>query len=172
MLADALNALAGLEHGGGESQSALIHLEEALSIRQGLDDQGGCAAVLCNLGAVHLDLGSFNVALEYLLRADQVAEQGGPARAAMVAANLAKSYDALELPAEADAQYTRALAFARLAGQPFGEATVMINHADLLRRQGRFGEALTLLNAALALAGDQRARWRPTRSTWSGTGGT
>ena len=114
LLADALNALSGTEHSSGESQSALIHLEEALSIRQALGDQGGCAAVLCNLGAVHLDLGSFNVALNYLLRADHVAEQAGPARAAMVAANLAKSYDALELPGEAGAQYTRALAFARL----------------------------------------------------------
>ena len=153
VLADALNALAGLEHSRGESRSALAHLEEALSIRQALDDQGGCAAVLCNLGAVQLDLGSFNVALDYLLRADLVAEHAGPARAAMVAANLAKSYDELALPLEADAQYTRALDFARLAGQPLGEATVMINHADLLRRQGHFGEALILLNGALDLVG-------------------
>ena len=167
LLADALNALSGTEHSSGESQSALIHLEEALSIRQALGDQGGCAAVLCNLGAVHLDLGSFNVALNYLLRADHVAEQAGPARAAMVAANLAKSYDALELPGEAGAQYTRALAFARSAGQPFGEATVMINHADLLRRQGQFGEALTLLNAALRLVGDQTAL---AANAWHGLG--
>jgi len=157
VLADALNGLAGLEHGRGDSQSALIHLEEALSIRQVLGDQGGCAAVLCNLGAVHLDLGSFNLALEYLLRADLLAEQAGPARAAMVAANLAKSYDALDLPGDADTQYTRALGFARLADQPLGEATVMINHADLLRRQGHFDEALSLLNGALELAGQHGA---------------
>ncbi|GGR26307.1 hypothetical protein GCM10008957_42320 [Deinococcus ruber] len=153
VLADALNALAGIEHSRGDSQSALTHLEEALSIRQILDDQGGSAAVLCNLGAVYLDLGSFNLALEYLLRADRVAEQAGPARAAMVAANLAKSYDALELPGEAHTQYTRALSFAQLADQPLGEMTVMINHADLLRRQGHFDEALTLLKSALALGG-------------------
>ena len=167
VLADALNALAGLEHGCGESQSALIHLEEALSVRRSLGDQGGCAAVLCNLGAVHLDLGSFNLALEYLLRADRVADQGGPARAAMVAANLAKSYDVLEMPGEADAQYVRALAFARLAGQPFGEATVMINHADLLRRQGQYSAALDLLNASLILAGDQSAL---AANAWHGLG--
>lgn len=167
VLADALNALAGLEHGRGESQSALIHLEEALSLRQVLGDQGGSAAVLCNLGAVHLDLGSFNLALEYLLRADLVAEQAGPARAAMVAANLAKSYDALELPGEADTQYTRALSFARLADQPLGEATVMINHADLLRRQGHFDEALTLLNGAVTLAGHHGAL---AANAWHGLG--
>lgn len=166
-LAEALNALAGLEHSRGESQSALTHLEEAHSIRQVLGDQGGCAAVLCNLGAVHLDLGSFNLALEYLLRADYVAEQAGPARAAMVAANLAQSYDALELPEEADTQYTRALDFARLADQPLGEATVMINHADFLRRQGNFDGALALLNGAVALAGHHGAL---TASAWHGLG--
>ncbi|GGM19336.1 putative bifunctional diguanylate cyclase/phosphodiesterase [Deinococcus aerophilus] len=157
LLADALNALAGLEHERGDSQGALAHLNEALSIRRALDDQGGCAAVLCNIGAVQLDLGSFNLALSHLLQADHAAQQASPARAAVVAANLAKSYDALNLPAQASAQYTRALTFARSAGQPFGEATVMINHADLLRREGHFAQAMELLTAALELAGERGA---------------
>lgn len=163
LLADALNALAGLEHERGDSQGALAHLNEALSIRRALDDQGGCAAVLCNIGAVQLDLGSFNLALSHLLQADHAAQHASPARAAVVAANLAKSYDALNLPAQASAQYTRALAFARSAGQPFGEATVMINHADLLRREGHFAQAMDLLTAALELAGERGAL---TASAW------
>lgn len=150
-LVDALNSLAGLEHARGDSPGALLHLEEALALREAAQDQEGAAVALCNLGAIHLDLGSYNTALDHLLRADVAAVEAAPARAAMVAGNLARTYDALNLPEEALAHSTRALRLIREAGQVGAEVAVSINHADLLRRHGQFGQAGELLEQALAL---------------------
>ncbi|MFC4456214.1 EAL domain-containing protein [Deinococcus sonorensis] len=151
LLADALNGLAGLEHAQGDSQSALVHLDEALRLREQLQDPEGVGVVLCNIGAVHLELGSHNTALEYLLQADAVAEKGTPARVASIATNLARTHDALGAHEEAGAQYRRALALIRQAGHPFGEAVIAVNHADLLRRQRAFAASGELLQQALTL---------------------
>ncbi|MFB9994510.1 EAL domain-containing protein [Deinococcus oregonensis] len=151
-LADALNGLAGLEHARGDSPGALLHLEEALAVREAAQDQEGAAVVLCNIGAVYLDLGSFNTALEYLLRAQATSVEATPARAAVVAGNLARTYDALDLGDEALVCSTQALQLTQNAGLVAAEAAVSINHADLLRRHGDFAQAGALLERTLGLA--------------------
>ncbi|WP_168733654.1 EAL domain-containing protein [Deinococcus sp. Arct2-2] len=150
-LADALNSLAGLEHARGDSSGALLHLEEALAVREAAQDDEGAAVVLCNLGVVYLDLGNFNTALEHLLRAQATSVQTTPSRAAVVAGNLARTYDALNMSQEALVYSTQALHLTQDAGLVTAEAAVSINHADLLRRHGDFAQAGTLLERALEL---------------------
>ena len=150
-LADALNGLAGLEHARGDSPGALLHLEEALALREAAQDHEGAAVVLCNLGAVYLDLGSFNTALEHLLRAQATSLETTPARAAAMAGNLARTYDALNMRDEALACSTQALQLTQNAGLDTAEAAVSINHADLLRRHGDFAQAGALLERVLVL---------------------
>lgn len=152
LLADALNGLAGLEHAHGDSQGAIVHLEEALTLRERQGDPGGAAVALGNLGAVYLDLGHFNRALEHLLRADTLCADAAPARAASVAANLSRVYEALQMPDDALTHSARALALAREAGHPVGEGIVAVNRADLLRRQGHLAEVEALLQRALTLS--------------------
>ncbi|GEM47713.1 EAL domain-containing protein [Deinococcus cellulosilyticus] len=148
-LADALNGMAKLEHKRGDSNAALFHLQEAREIRRALGDLRGEAALLCNIGALHTDLGSFNTALDFLLQAETVHGSAEDVLSATISTNLARVYDDLGDPDSAERHYQKALTFVRNAGHPMGEAILSTNYGEFQLRRGRLDEAEKLLSSAL-----------------------
>jgi len=157
--ATTLNNIGGVYSFLGEKQKALEFYHQALPLFQAVGDRGGQAATLNNIGSAHYSRGEQQQALEFYNQAlplrRAVEDRGGEAvtlnNIGTVYSDLGEKQKALEL-------FNQALPLTRAVGDRGGEATILGNFADLRRSQGNLTEALTDIEAAIAIIEDLRTK--------------
>jgi len=151
-LARALFLLATVHEDRGELPDALLQYERAQRALEAQDDRSMVARCLANQGSVRLALGNPIEARALFERARQTfLALGRPRHAARLLPLLADACVNAGALARALELYRAGVAESAAAGDHTGEANARRGLAALLGDQGRYGEALSELEAAAAM---------------------
>ncbi|WP_017718769.1 CHAT domain-containing protein [Kamptonema formosum] len=154
-----LNNIGFVYNSLGEKQKALEFYNQALPLLRAVGDRRGEAMTLNNIGGVYSSLGEKQKALKFLNQAlpltRAVGDRGGEAGTLN---NIGRMYDSLGEKQKALEFYNQALPLFRAVGDRQGEATTLSNFAYLRRNQGNLTEALTDIEAAIAIIEDLRTK--------------
>ncbi|MCG6117827.1 MAG: serine/threonine-protein kinase [Aquimonas sp.] len=149
-------AWAQLHIARGELDEGRAQLQALAAELDGADSEGARRTrylVLNNLAVIDLRQGRYGVARERLLEAQALGAPAGRVAEATLVSNLAQAAHGLEAPEQAGALYAQAEALLR-AEFPQGHpdlTTVLGNRAELLVEAGQAGQALVLIDEALAM---------------------
>ncbi|UWU50264.1 CHAT domain-containing tetratricopeptide repeat protein [Limnospira platensis] len=137
----------------GEKQTALDYLNQALPLYRAVEDRGGEATTLNNIGAVYYSLGEKQTALDYynqsLPLSRAVEDRRGEARTLN---NIGRVYDSLGEKQTALDYYNQALPLFRAVGDRGGEAATLHNIGGVYSDLGEKQTALDYYNQALPLS--------------------
>ncbi|WP_017716827.1 tetratricopeptide repeat protein [Kamptonema formosum] len=143
----------------GDKQKALDYYSQSLPLTQLVGDKAGEAATLNNIGAVYNALGDKQKALDYFNQSLPLRRQVGDKEGeAGTLNNIGMVYDDLGDKQKALDYYSQSLPLARLVGDKEEEAVTLSNLAVTKRRQGNLTEALTDIEAAIAIIEDLRTK--------------
>jgi CHAT domain-containing protein/Tfp pilus assembly protein PilF len=130
----------------------LKYYQQALPIFREVQDRGGEAATLNNIGGVYDAIGQPSEALKYYQQAlsihREVQDRGGEATTLN---NIGAVYDAIGQPSEALKYYQQALPIVREVQDRGGEATTLNNIGGVYRAIGQPSEALKYYQQALSI---------------------
>ncbi|MCT7958531.1 CHAT domain-containing protein, partial [Laspinema palackyanum] len=143
----------------GDKQTALDYYNQSLPVFRQVGDIRGEAATLNNIGAVYSDLGDKQTALDYYNQSLPVFRQVGDIRVeATTLNNIGAVYSDLGDKQTALDYFNQSLPLFRQVGDKALEATTLNNLAWTKRSQGNLPEALTDMEAAIALIEDLRTK--------------
>jgi CHAT domain-containing protein/uncharacterized protein HemY len=162
--AESLNNIAVLYRTQGSYAQALKYLHESYDAARRLDNPALLAEVLTNLGEVYYLQGRMALALQTLRQGLSTAEKAGePVGAINARLELGRLFARTHsLDAASDA-FNRCLEFYRSRGDRNGEADVLIELAEIERRQGQYSHGLEQAARAQQLADAMELpefRWR------------
>ena len=142
-----------------EKQKALDYYSQSLSMFGQVGDKAGEGATLTNIGLVYSDLGEKQKALDYYNQSLPLSRQvGDKARIALTLNNIGGVYDDLGEKQKALDYYNQSLPLSRQVGDKAKEADTLGNIALVKRKQGNLTEALTDIEAAIAIIEDLRTK--------------
>jgi tetratricopeptide (TPR) repeat protein len=169
--------LAGAYRIKGETARATELYQQQLSVARELNDSRGEAMSLSSLATLHLQLKDGSRAVALLEEAGAVFSRVGDRRSlGHNTSDLGYAYYLSGDLARAAECYDRCVAFAREAGNHFGEAAMLVNKGTMLEELGEREEAVAAFADALVIfekldvpeATDVRAQldeWRTTSSS-------
>ncbi len=108
----------------GESEKAVLSLNESLELREKLGDQDDIAEVTMNLGSVHFDLGDFYSAIEFYNKSFASLSIDNESAKAVIMSNRAQAYFELSMYAKAEADWLSSLTIRISQGNRKGQANL------------------------------------------------
>ncbi|GAA1031271.1 hypothetical protein GCM10009557_26030 [Virgisporangium ochraceum] len=154
MEANALSSAAIAHFRSGRAETAAELFRSALDRYQEVDDPGGVAATLTNLGYVLIQAGRCREARGHLERSLVLRDTVGDSHTGQTLTNLAIVHRTLGNPRRALEYHDRALESFRLCGDRSGESEALNDLADTLAAVGPDGQAHRHYREALELAVD------------------
>ncbi|MCT7958528.1 CHAT domain-containing tetratricopeptide repeat protein [Laspinema palackyanum] len=154
-----LTSIGGVYYALGDKQTALDYFNQSLPLSQQMGYKAGEASTLNNIGMVYHALGDKQTALDYYDRSLPLSRQvGDKAGEAGTLTNIGAVYNALGDKQTALDYFNQSLPLSRQVGDKAVEATTLSNLAVLKRTQGNLTEALTDIEAAIAIIEDLRTK--------------
>ncbi len=142
-----------------DKQTALDYYNQSLPLFRQVGDKAGEASTLTNIGGVYSALGDKQTALDYYNHSLPLFRQvGDKAGEAATLNNIGGVYSVLGDKQSALDYYNQSLLLRRQVGDKAGEAITLTNLAFTKRSQGNLTEALTDMEAAIALIEDLRTK--------------
>ncbi|HXV12570.1 MAG TPA: CHAT domain-containing protein, partial [Candidatus Krumholzibacteria bacterium] len=131
---------------------SIEYYQQAIALRETTGDLGGLGTSYTVLGHVYNRTGRYVQARDCYEKALPILEaQGNPQQMTEILSGIALLNVDMGRAADAEAAYRRAIEIAQRGELANAEATLRRNLADNLRLQGRYGEALSNLEAASTL---------------------
>jgi CHAT domain-containing protein/Tfp pilus assembly protein PilF len=167
-----LNNLCTLHKSLGENDKAREYCNQSLAIARAIRNRQGEGKLLNNLGEIYRNLNQLEQARQhYELSLAIMRETKDKLSEAVAHHNLGLINQLLHQKEKADTHLDQALKLRREIGDRDGEALTLQALAILARDRGRYSEALTRYEAALAIKEDLRATYtnQDLRFTYSST---
>ncbi|MFZ1688946.1 MAG: adenylate/guanylate cyclase domain-containing protein [Flavobacteriales bacterium] len=152
-LADTYNTIGNLYTEQDDWPKALENYERSRTLYEELSDQKGKAQATQNIGATHLEMGERTKAVEeFLLSLDLYRTLGRRLETGMAYNNLGRAYSQMARPQEARMSLDSARAIFTVLGSKRQLARTHYYTGELLRGQGRAGEAIAACKEGLVIA--------------------
>lgn len=159
----ALNSLARLYAEQGDDALAADAYEQALELRKIAKDQIGYADLLSNYGVFQARKGRYDEALKYYQQALESITETDKLRRARILQNIGDLYRRQKQFTAALKSYEESLALREASNSKEGLSFTLHGLAGLHAEQGRYEQAITLIERALSLAREVNNRellWR------------
>jgi len=151
-IGNAFNLTGHLFFDQGKYNEALYNYNEALKIRQAIDDKKGTGGAYCNIGNVYAELDKFPETLNsYFAALKTLEEIGDKPFMARVLNNIGVIYANQQNFSEALKNYKEALKLKKEINDLDGIASSYCNIGNLYNRMGKYREYLEQTNSALKI---------------------
>jgi TonB family protein len=157
--AGALNNIGLIYDSLGDYQKALGYFDQVLPIWRALRNSSGEATTLNNIGIVYASRDERQKALDYFNQALLARRKTGDRRGeATTLGNIGAVYESSRDYQEALEYYDKSLSQSRVAGDRGNEAAILYRIAHLERDRGNLSEALTRIEATIAIIESLRTK--------------
>ncbi len=142
-IASAVNLLGNLDFVEGNLEGAIAHYVDAISLFEGLNEDGSLIKLRANLGNIYLQIGQYENARAYLEPCfEQIKDSNDAQMLLIIGLNLAAVYGELGDMEREHRMYLQALEVGKTSGMDSLLVGVYLNLSDLDIRKGNWDSAL------------------------------